>query len=339
MTDIGFGPRDRQGPKLPRPGTPARLPGSVRRTSTFDGLHPQGQSGPVELRLRARDLRTGIDGEVVEIGRVSVTIVVDRERGVLEIEAEPADDRLRQLLGASPYSGWRRTVDELLAGDLQRQSLLYPMLDAVPAWMVLSSFGLADMPSAGRSEASLGAPYARTFDVSSRVDLCAGWQRGGTLLQLLSAGHNSADFVRPEAPPLDLVGDPLSWHDFDALPIYGSRRYRRVDVIGGHPLSIDAMFRDTSVNRNGVEGVLHEYEVTAAVDPATWTVTRATALPRSLPFEECPQAQVSSTQLVGHDVRDMRRYVGREMRGTTTCTHLNELYRTFADVEALTDFL
>ena len=34
----------------------------------------------------------------------------------------------------------------------------------------------------------------------------------------------------------------------------------------------------------------------------------------------------------------MRRFVGQEMRGRKTCTHLNELYRTFADIGALIQF-
>jgi len=95
------------------------------------------------------------------------------------------------------------------------------------------------------------------------------------------------------------------------------------------------MFRDTSADADGAEGVLHEYTVTAAVDPGTWRVVESDAIPRSLPYPECPQAAGSGGQLVGSDVRDLRRLVSREMRGPTTCTHLNELYRTFADVASL----
>jgi hypothetical protein len=121
----------------------------------------------------------------------------------------------------------------------------------------------------------------------------------------------------------------------DPLPPYASRRRRRIDVVAGVPLLVDGMFRDSSVDSEGVEGVLHEYTVTAAVDPQSLQVVESGAVPRSLPYEECPQAAVSARQLIGQDVRELRSFVGREMRGPTTCTHLNELYRTFADIHAV----
>jgi hypothetical protein len=151
----------------------------------------------------------------------------------------------------------------------------------------------------------------------------------------VAAGQSGAGFFRPPAPTLEPDDDPLAWHRVDQLVPYGSRRRRRVDVIAGTPIRIDGMFRDTSADGNGVEGVLHEYTVTAAVDPGTWRVVESAAVPRSLPYRECPQAAQSAGQLVDWDVRDLRRLVSREMRGPTTCTHLNELYRTFADVASL----
>ena len=168
-----------------------------------------------------------------------------------------------------------------------------------------------------------------------RVDLCAGWQEGGTLLQLMGTGQSGADFVRPLAPTLERDDDPIAWHASDALPPYAARRRRRVDVIDGSPLLLDAMFRDTMVDPDGRESVLHEYTVTAAIDPITLHIMDASAVPRSLPYQECPEAAVSARQLVGQDVRTMRAFVGAEMRGRTTCTHLNELYRSLADVGAL----
>ncbi len=337
MTEIGFGPRDRQGPKQPHPGTPPRVPGSVRRTTTLDGLHPRGPEGPDELRLAARDLRTSRDGEAVELARVAVRMLVDRERGVLAVESDPAEPRLSDLVGANPYLGWRRRVDELLPDHRDRRSLLYLVLDGLSAWMALSSFGLVDM---ARLEGAPSAPRpGRPFDVASRADLCAGWQRGGALLQLMSAGHSGADFVRPLAPSVEVPDDPLAWHPVEPLAAYGSRRRRRIDVVGGDPLRIDGMFRDSSADGEGVEGVLHEYTVSAAVQPGTLRVVDSDAVPRSLPYEECPQAAVSAARLIGEDVREMRQFVRSELRGPTTCTHLNELYRTFADIGELAALL
>jgi hypothetical protein len=260
---------------------------------------------------------------------------VDRIRGVLEIEADPSEPRLVELLGANPFVNWRRTIDALLPDHRDQRSLLHLVLDALSAWMGLSAFGLIDaIGPDGMSMRPAPSP-GRQFDLATRVDLCAGWQGGGTLLQLMGAGQSGADFVRPPAPALESADDPLAWHEVDPLPPFAARRRRRIDVISGVPLLVDGMFRDTSVDGDGEEGVLHEYTVTAAVDPVTLQVIDSEAVPRSLPYEECPQAAVSAGQLLGQDVREMRRFVGKEMRGRTTCTHLNELYRTFADIGAL----
>lgn len=331
---IEFGPQDRQGPKEPYGHTPARVPGSVRRTTTLDGLHPDGPGHPSHLLLRARDLRTELDGTAVELGQVEVRLVVDAATGVLSVEADPPDPRLDRLLGANPFLGWRRALDELLPDERDAGTLLYLVLDAVSAWFGLSSFGLAAAPRPEGVPAFAPRP-GRSMDLSTRVDLCAGWQEGGTLLQLMGSGQSGAEFLRPRAPDLQPDDDPLAWHAIDPLPPFAARRRRRIDLIDGEPLRVDAMFRDTAVDADGVESVLHEYTVTADVDPATMQIVDAEAIPRSLPYQECPQAAVSAQQLVSRDVRSLRRAVGREMRGVTTCTHLNELYRTFADIAAL----
>jgi Protein of unknown function (DUF2889) len=335
MTAIDFGPRDRQGPKRPHASTPPRLRGSVRRTTSLDGRHPHGPAGPSELVLRGRDLRTTVDGTAVELARVEVHIGVDMQAGVLDIGSDPVEARLTRLVGTSPFVGWRRTISDLLPDHREERSLLYLVLDALAGWMGLSAFGLIDAPRPDGTPHQPAPRPGRQFDPASRVDLCAGWQQGGTLLQLMGAGQSGADFVRPPAPALDPPDDPLAWHAMDPLPPYAARRRRRIDVVAGVPLLVDGMFRDSSVDGQGVEGVLHEYTVTAAVDPVTLQVVESDAVPRSLPYQECPQAAVSAEQLVGHDVREMRSFVGREMRGPTTCTHLNELYRTFADIDAL----
>jgi hypothetical protein len=335
MTAIDFGPRDRQGPKRPHAGTPPRLPGSVRRTTSLDGRHPNGPAGPSELILRARDLRTAVDGTAVELARVEVHMGVDTHDGVLDIVSDPVEPRLARLVGASPFVGWRRTINDLLPDHGEQRSLLYLVLDALAGWMGLSAFGLIDAPRPeGASDQPVSRP-GRPFDLASRVDLCAGWQQGGTLLQLRAAGQSGAEFVRPPAPGLEPPDDPLAWHAMDPLPPYAARRRRRLDIVAGVPLLVDGMFRDSSVDGDGVEGVLHEYTVTAAVDPVTLQVVESDAVPRSLPYQECPQAAVSAEQLLSEDVREMRSFVGREMRGPTTCTHLNELYRTFADIHEL----
>lgn len=54
-----------------------------------------------------------------------------------------------------------------------------------------------------------------------------------------------------------------------------------------------------------------------------------------LPWEECPGALVSATQLVGATLDELAVTVRRELTGVTSCTHLNDTFRSLADVGAL----
>ena len=117
------------------------------------------------------------------------------------------------------------------------------------------------------------------------------------------------------------------------------RRRRLIDVTWGDPLVVSAMFRDTYRPADGAESVLHEYTVDAAVDPRTLVVMSCTATPRSLPWRECPEATGSARRLEGHPAEELRRFVRVELTGTTTCTHLNDLLRSLADVDVLADIV
>jgi hypothetical protein len=99
------------------------------------------------------------------------------------------------------------------------------------------------------------------------------------------------------------------------------------------------MFRDTHVDPDGRETVLHEYSLTASLDPDSLALSGAEARPRVLPWTECPSAAASAQRLDGHRVSELRELVGREFRGTTTCTHLNDLLRSLAVLEGLTALL
>jgi hypothetical protein len=52
----------RHGTHEPTTSTPARLPGSVRRSTSVDMLRPDGIDGELVLVGAGRDLHTGADG-------------------------------------------------------------------------------------------------------------------------------------------------------------------------------------------------------------------------------------------------------------------------------------
>jgi hypothetical protein len=113
------------------------------------------------------------------------------------------------------------------------------------------------------------------------------------------------------------------------------RRWRRLDLMAGDPLRVDAMFRDSHVDADGDETVLHEYTLTATIDPSDGTILEIAADPRVLPWVECPAAAASSQDLVGQRVTALRKWVRSNLVGPETCTHLNDLLRSLADTGAL----
>jgi hypothetical protein len=141
----------------------------------------------------------------------------------------------------------------------------------------------------------------------------------------------------PVAPQLD-TGDPQAWHPMEPLPLHGMRRQRRLDVYDADDsrnVAVDAMFRDTYVRSDGQVTIIHEYAVAATVDADSGVILESQATPRVLPWQECPGAVASATQIAGMALSDLHARVRKELAGTTTCTHLNDLLRSVADTAAL----
>jgi hypothetical protein len=172
-----------------------------------------------------------------------------------------------------------------------------------------------------------------------KVDICSGWRSDGTMMVALRRGNRMPAPVGPRAPSLARFDDPHAWHEIGELAVRAMRRRRLVDVTWADPLVVSAMFRDTHKNADGSETVLHEYTADVTVDPSTLEILSTVATPRSLPWSECPEAAASARRLEGRTVTDVRDLVRRELTGTTTCTHLNDLLRSLADVGVLTSAL
>jgi len=176
--------------------------------------------------------------------------------------------------------------------------------------------------------------------MTSMAGVCAGWQRGGVVLTGILEGGAVPITVGPEAPSLALADDPWAWHEPAApLPHHGMRRARRLDAMpspdGRAPVTVDAMFRDSYVTEAGVETIVHEYTLETEIDARSGIVLRCAAIPRALPFGQCPEAAGSAGRLVGHGLDDLRTRIRGEFVGATTCTHLNDMLRSLADVGAL----
>jgi hypothetical protein len=347
------------GPQHPVAGSPARRPGTARRSSSVDVTRPEGAGGPVEIDARARDAVVGPDGapSIADTMRLAVTLAPTREVVAIAAasgtsapslasrassDASATDDvpaaGLAALRGRNVGSGFRAAVAAALPEARRDAGLLYLLLDDLPVATLVSGYALQH---AGLVPAVPRAAYQPT------VDLCSGWRAGGTLMQVLDATGTVPMTLGPRAPELERRDDPAGWHRLPEPALRSVRRRRRIDIVpadtrdrdtrGGDAgtLVVDAMFRDSHFDAEGVETVVHEYSLTGRVDAATLVVTELSAVAHVLPYVECPAAAASAARLVGMPLGEVRDRVRAELVGISTCTHLNDLLRSVADVQGL----
>lgn len=316
----------------PVAGAPVRVAGSVRRTTNVDLVRPDGFAGPLVVRGRGRDLRTGPDGVGVPVVTATVEVVVDYVGGrvVRAVDADPRPPGLEALVGAPAGSGFRRTLAERLPALAASGSIVHLLLDDVTPGTLISGSALA---REGLIRMAADGPAAQ-----APTDVCAGWQAGGSMFDALAETGVPLLGWGPPAPDLEPDDDPAAWHPMAALPPQSMRRRRLIDlqpVAESADLAVEVRYRDSYWEPDGTETVVHEYGLLAAVDPTTWTFTGAAATPGPLPAPECPSAAASAGRLVGLGVEGLRDVVRTEFTGTSTCTHLNDVFRSLADVAHL----
>ena len=335
--------------RIPVPGlagpsavTPERVAGSARRTSHVDVARiTPGWEGRVVVSGRARDLVTPAAGQAFVAGAATLRIEAEGMGSpVVTISSDPDEPALAAVAGTPLLAGFRRAAARAAPDHAAATTPLYRLLDDAPLAYLVSGHALMlddpPAPSAGTAEPGAGRRRHPT------ADLCAGWQSGGTLLSLLEENGTLPHSLGPAAPDLVVEEDPLAWHERPVLPARGTRRTRRLDVVPGGddgPIRLDVHFRDSYADLDGVERSLHEYTLTAEIDPHSGVVLSAAAVPHALPWTECPQAAGSVDRLVGLDVRELPGLVRREFTGITTCTHLNDTMRSLADAWAVLSLL
>jgi Protein of unknown function (DUF2889) len=313
------------GPRRPVQGAPPPLAGRLRRTSTID-THPHEARGSV-VDLRARDAvakadRVDVLGEIRVAARL-VGFVVD------DITSTPSDGRLDALRGCRVGPGFRSTVGKLLPDEVQRAGLLHLLLDDWVGAALVSGYGTQ------HTAIVLGVEQKMPAGVADRMaGICAGFAPEASLIDY-ARQHDVIPTGRgPVAPPLDGL------HDVEPLQPRGMRRFRRLDMWPADTDSVesvdfDAHFRDSHMDDDRVETIVHEYTVAGTVDTSTRTITSVNAQVRVLPWQECPGAIGSAARVRGMNLGELRDRVRGEFVGTSTCTHLNDTLRAIADLDAL----
>jgi hypothetical protein len=324
-------------PADPAVAPPWRRPGSVRRTSTILMFWPQGLGAELHLKGRARDLLTPVQREPEVLRAVDLLAVTGRERDIQRVEAQPSVHGLERLVGCRAGSNLRSAIAQELPEEAAAGTPLYLLLDDLAGSTLISSFAFfrwADRFPDMRQRLSAGT--------NTRImrGICSGFRDGSSALNpdgtLKGISSNT-----PCPPPLVDPADPLGWHELDDHPEIAMRRARRIDVWNeGGVIGIDSMFRDSCWNpANGEEAVVHEYQILGTADRATGTLLSVTAVPRILPYVECPGAAPNAAWMIGTALRDMRAEVLERLRSTDCCTHLNDGLRALAEVPVLTDSL
>jgi hypothetical protein len=330
---------------LPGPvpeAAPPRRPGSVRRTSHLDVTSRAGAGfmGLVSIAGAARDLVTRDAGSAAVVDDASLAITFDDVWRIASVDQHPAEPSCQALVGAGVGFGFRSSMKDLLV-----------LLGSSPLGLLVDDLSGAPAPSgygAIRERIVLGLPdppmpAGMTDAVNQQTDVCAGWRAQGLPTRRRMAGEPMPFVAEPPvAPDLD-GGDPMAWHAMPALGLRQSRRIRRLDVWPeGELLRVDVMFRDSTVDPDAVltERVVHEYAVSATLDRGSRVVKEMVAVPRSLPFPtDCPLAAGSAALIVGQCTDTLRTAVRHVSRGPVSCTHLNDLFRSLADVELLVGHL
>jgi hypothetical protein len=318
----------------PVPLTPPRRPGSVRRTATIDATWPEGWDGSMQLTGRARDLATPADGSApVVLAEGELVVRAGADRTVEAIESRPSRPELAALVGARGGGRLRRMLAEVLPDERSAGTPLYLLLDDLSGATLISRFAWSQWPT--RWPRSPGEQPIGTS--GRRVEgICTGFQTGASAL----TPDGRSRFIHDVRPVSSLLGaDPFGWHDVDEPPGVSMRRARRIDVTVGDVIAVDAMFQDSSTVEGGGRIAVHEYALTATVDPVSGVLTSVRAEPHVLPFRECPLAVLTVDRLIGLPVAGFRTGVPETLGGTAGCTHLNDALRALAEVPVLASAL
>ncbi|HWF16157.1 MAG TPA: DUF2889 domain-containing protein [Acidimicrobiales bacterium] len=310
---------------------PARRPGSVRRTSTMLMYWPGGFGSELHLKGRARDLLTPDQGDPAVLAASDLLAVTGRQRDVQRIESDPAYEPLQRLVGCRAGGNLRSAIAQELPDLVEAGTPLHLLLDDIAGATLISGFTYfrwADAVPGMRERMGQGPK-------SDMRGICSGFRDGSSALfpdgSLRGVSSNT-----PVSPSLHDPADPDGWHRRDEAPEINMCRARRIDVWeSGDHLEFDAMFRDTCSVPEGPDVVLHEYQIIGTADRATGVLERVDAVPRVLPYPECPLAADNSSRMVGTELRAMRTEVLGQLRSIDCCTHLNDGLRSLAEVPVL----
>jgi Protein of unknown function (DUF2889) len=320
---------------LPGPvaGSPVRRPGSVRRTSSFDVCWPDGREQAAQLTGRARDLLTpGDGGPARALAEQVIRVRAARDRTIESLAADPPVPRLAELVGAGGGRGYRARLADLLPAERRAGALAYLLLDDLAPVTLVA--GVAFVMLARLRGEAFKIPVGRSAR-GPRIGVCSAYRPGSAALEVTADGHRKTEHDFRLAAPLVRADDPDGWHQLLDSPGLSMRRARRIDVYADDGLRVDSMFQDSVRLPDGQRFAVHEYRVSATIDPRSGELASVTAEPRVLPYGECVLAAGNAGRLAGTAAAELRDIVLALLPGIDGCTHLNDALRALAEVPVL----
>ncbi len=294
---------------------------------------PGGLGTQMRLCGRARDLRTDRDGRAVVLADDSMRAGMSPMRTIDDIDVQPARPTIAGLVGATAGRGFRAAIDSAIPDDRRRHTPLALLLDDIAGASVISGFAWSRYGGGNREWPPRGDSAGPRRPL---MGVCSGFRPGSSALQSDGTISEEARSAAVAVGPLVDPDDPVGWHELGPLTGVAMRRARRMDVWHeGATYQIDAHFRDCCTDEGlGLIGV-HEYTIEATIDADQLVVTTLAAIPRVLPFAECPAAAANMDRLLGQPLPGLRGRVVEILNGIDCCTHLNDALRALADVSAL----
>ena len=207
-------------------------------------------------------------------------------------------------------------------------TVLHQLLDDVPMAALINGYGWTR---------ELGDDFDLPAESSDRLrDRCAGWINDGVMLGALDETGHLPDPARARRARPRRSGRPAG------LARDGADGRRGRSAAGAASTSSTATrSRSTCTSATATSPSTPPRTSSTSTRsrrrsiPTTLVVLSSEAQARTLPWPECPNALASAGRIAGEPVADLRAKVHADFRGTTTCTHLNDVLRSLAGVSAL----
>ncbi|HEV8065754.1 MAG TPA: hypothetical protein VGP46_13010, partial [Acidimicrobiales bacterium] len=213
-------------PRNPVTVPPARLPGSVRRTSTMLMHWPDGPGTDLQVDGRARDLLTPVAGAPAVVSEDTLAVTVGSDRAIRVVSSRPPRQGLDALVGGQGGSRLRSAIESAVPAERQAGTALYLLLDDLAGCTLIAGFAWArwrealmprDDGSAGSSDANkeLGENIIARFHAAARArkmeGICAGFSPGAS--SLAPGGFLNMELPQNVAPVASVADpeDPIGW--------------------------------------------------------------------------------------------------------------------------------